>query len=165
MGGKRETAGKERQTQQQRIVAFCCENSALQACEAAAEDGFAELVDIVGLPCSGKAEIGLVLQVLERGRPGVLILGCPRDNCKFLRGNLRAEKRTQRIRQILRETGYGEERVRMDFLSSVDSHRFGEMVRAMAEDLRQLDKKPALAQAAAAGGGAAHAAAAQGGPA
>ena len=149
MSKAKETADTAQRNGSRRIAAFCCENSALQAAEAAG--GLAELVEIVPLPCSGKAEIGLMLQMLERGHPGVLILGCPRESCKFLSGNLRTEKRTQRIRQILRDIGYGEERVRMDFISSLDSHRFGEIVRRMAEDLRLL-QKAAAGEAAVQGG-------------
>jgi coenzyme F420-reducing hydrogenase delta subunit len=140
------------QSDERKILALCCENSALLAAGAAEEDGLAELVQIVPLPCSGKAEVGLVLRLLERRHPGVLILGCPRDNCKFLKGNLRAEKRALSIRRILRETGYGEERVRMDFLSSVDSHRFVEITRRMSEDLAGLRVPPDPGRGAAEGG-------------
>jgi coenzyme F420-reducing hydrogenase delta subunit len=150
MSGTTEAADTTQRCDSRRIAAFCCENSALQAAEAA--DGLHDLVEIVPLPCSGKMEIGLVLQMLERGHPGVLILGCPRDSCKFLTGNLRAEKRAQRIRGILRDIGYGEERVRMDFLSSLDSHRFGEIVKRMEEDLRSTGRNAAVQ---AIGGGAA----------
>jgi coenzyme F420-reducing hydrogenase delta subunit len=104
MSGATETTDAARQNGSRKIAALCCENSALQAVEAA-KDGLEELVEIVRLPCSGKAEIGLVLQLLERWHRGVLILGCPRDSCKFLSGNRRAEKRALRIRGILREIG------------------------------------------------------------
>jgi F420-non-reducing hydrogenase iron-sulfur subunit len=150
MSGTTDTADTTSWNGSRKIAAFCCENSALQASEAA-KDGLEDLVEIVPLPCSGKAEIGLVLRLLERWHPGVLILGCPRESCKFLSGNLRAEKRVLRTRAILREIGYGEQRVRMDFLSSLDSHRFGEIVRRMADDLGRLPELPAGGEDAAPG--------------
>ncbi len=118
-------------TEESKIVAFCCENSGVKAAEAVADEAIHGAVEIVRLPCSGKVEIGLVLKALERGRPGVLILGCPKDSCKYLKGSHRAEQRVRMIHRILRDVGVEEERVRMEFLSSVDSHRVAEAVRAM----------------------------------
>jgi coenzyme F420-reducing hydrogenase delta subunit len=164
MSGTTDTAETTSRRGSGKIAALCCENSALQAAEAAQEDGLEDLVEIVRLPCSGKAEIPMVLRLLERRHSGVLILGCPRESCKFLSGNLRAEKRALRTRGILREIGYGEERVRMDFLSSLDTHRFGEIVRRMADDLHRLPELPAARDGAAAGAAQrAPSAAAQGG--
>jgi coenzyme F420-reducing hydrogenase delta subunit len=120
-----------------KIVAFCCENSAGQAA-GAADAGVHEAVEIVPLPCSGKVEVALVLRALERGHPGVLVLGCPRDNCKYLTGNLRAEKRVRSIHALLAAIGIEEERVQMEYISSVDAHRLAEAVHRMRERLAAL---------------------------
>jgi len=132
-----------------KIVAFVCENSALKAAEQAEGSGVREAalrsaVELVHLPCSGKLEVGLVLQCLERGHPGVLVLGCPVDNCKFLKGNLRARKRVEQTRKLLQEAGLAPERVHIDFLSSVDGHKFVDIVQGMRERLAAL-KPPARA--------------------
>ncbi len=115
---------------------FCCENSACKAADAVEDVSLVESVDMVRLPCSGKIEIGLVLKCFENDHPGVLILACPVDNCKFLKGNLRSRKRVEIIKQALRNAGYDENRVRMDFLSSVDTHKFVRIVKEMKELIR-----------------------------
>ena len=125
-----------------KIVAFCCENSALKAAEALGDPATLEAVELVRLPCTGKAETGLLLACLERGHPGVLVLGCPADNCKFLVGSTRANKRVQSTRRLLKEAGLSEERVRMDFVSSVDAHRLARIVREMQERLAALQTAP-----------------------
>jgi F420-non-reducing hydrogenase iron-sulfur subunit len=122
-----------------KIVAFCCENSALKAAEALSDPAMLEAVELVRLPCTGKAETGLLLACLERGHPGVLVLGCPQDNCKFLVGSTRAGKRVQATRKILKEAGLSEERVRMDYVSSVDAHRLARIVREMRERLNAIE--------------------------
>jgi coenzyme F420-reducing hydrogenase delta subunit len=114
-----------------RIVAFCCENSALKAAERVEDASVLGAVELVRLPCTGKVEIGLLLQCLEEGHPGVLVLGCPVDNCKFLIGSTRARKRVAMTRKILKEAGVNEERVHMDYLSSVDAYKFERIVREM----------------------------------
>jgi coenzyme F420-reducing hydrogenase delta subunit len=118
-----------------KIITFACENSGLKAAEALADRALLKAVEIVPLPCSGKIEVGMVLKCLEEGYPGVLILGCPIDNCKYLEGNRRARKRVETIHKALSDAGVDPERVHMDFLSSVDSHKFAEIVRNMQERL------------------------------
>ena len=134
---------------EKKIVAFCCENSALKAAEALSDPAVLEAVELVRLPCTGKAEVGLVLKCLEEGHPGVLVLGCPVDNCKFLIGSTRARKRLEYARGLLKEAGLAEERVRMDFVSSVDSHRLARIVGDMRERLSSL----AAAKSASVAGG------------
>jgi F420-non-reducing hydrogenase iron-sulfur subunit len=112
-----------------KLVVFCCENSAYKAAEAIEDASVFERIEMVRLPCSGKIEIGLVLKCFENDHPGVLILACPIDNCKYLKGNLRARKRVEMIKQALRNAGYDENRVRLDFLSSVDTHKFVTIVK------------------------------------
>jgi F420-non-reducing hydrogenase iron-sulfur subunit len=135
---------------EKKIVAFCCENSALKAAEALSDPATLEAVELVRLPCTGKAETGLLLACLERGHPGVLVLGCPQDNCKFLVGSTRAAKRVQATRRILKEAGLAEERVCMDFVSSPDAHRLARIVREMRERLAALESAPAAGPAPAA---------------
>lgn len=116
-----------------KLVVFCCENSAYKAADAVEDPSVFEHVDLVRLPCSGKIEIELVLKCFEQDHPGVLILGCPVDNCKYIKGNIRARKRVEMIKQALRNAGYEDNRVRMDFLSSVDTHKFVTIVKKMKE--------------------------------
>ena len=125
-----------------KIVAFCCENSALKAAEALGDPELLEAVELVRLPCTGKSETGLLLACLEKGHPGVLVLGCPADNCKFLIGSTRARKRVELTRRLLKDAGLSEERVRMDFVSSVDAHRLARIVSEMRERLAALEPAP-----------------------
>ena len=116
-----------------KIIVFCCENSAYKAADAVEDVSVLEDVEVVRLPCSGKIEIGLVLKCFENDYPGVLILGCPVDNCKYIKGNIRARKRVDMIKQALQHAGYDENRVRMDFISSLDTHKFVNIVNEMKQ--------------------------------
>ena len=119
-----------------KIIAFCCENSSVMAAENVEDsNSLMDAVEIVRLPCSGKVEIGLVLKCLENGSPGVLVLACPKDNCKYISGNRRAEKRIDMTKKALSDAGIDENKVHIDFLSSVDSHKFIDTVKEMTERL------------------------------
>ena len=116
-----------------RITALLCENSGWKAYVDAAAEGveasrLLQDLDAVKLPCSGKVEVGLILKLLENGSAGVLVLGCPKDNCTFIRGNYRAEKRVGAAKAALREAGLDEGLVRLDFLSSLDSRKLTDAV-------------------------------------
>lgn len=135
-----------------KIVAFVCENSAAKAAAQVEKAGVLEAVQLVRLPCSGKIEVGLVLKCLEQGHPGVLVLGCPVDNCKYLKGNLRARQRIQTVKKALKDAGLREELVHIDFLSSVDSHKVADIVQGIQARLAEAGKKPSPAKQPAAAG-------------
>jgi len=121
-----------------RITALLCENSAYKAYLDAADASEFAGVDVVRLPCSGKTETGLVLRMLEAGSRGVLVVGCPKENCEYVRGSHRAERRVAAARSALADAGVRAERVRMEFISSVESHRLRAVVR---DFVASLDKE------------------------
>lgn len=106
-----------------RIILLLCENSAWKAAAGLASDPSLRGVDCVKVPCSGRIDEGLVLSLLERGTAGVLVAGCPKDNCTFLRGSAQAEKRVSAARSAVTDAGLPEGIVRMAFVSSLDTHR------------------------------------------
>jgi len=116
-----------------RVVVFCCENSAVKALEAL--DGLLpEEVKVVKVPCAGRVEVQDVLDALEEGAVRVGVLACPLDNCLYLRGNKRAAKRISYIRGVLRDAGVPEEKVRIEFLSSVDPHKAERFLKELIEE-------------------------------
>lgn len=120
----------------EKIAVYCCENSGLLASRSVMDQEIMESVEIIKLPCSGKCEMDLILKTLEKGYAGVMIVGCPKDNCQFIRGSHRASKRVEATQKILGDIGLNPERVRMEFLSSVDSYKFVSAVKVMWEQLK-----------------------------
>lgn len=113
------------------IVAVCCENSALKAAESLGEHPVMNSVQVVKVPCSGNVGVGFILKCFEKGCAGVLILGCPLDSCKYITGNRRAQKRVAAAKRALREAGVREDRVNIEFVSSLDAHRFQQAIEEM----------------------------------
>jgi F420-non-reducing hydrogenase iron-sulfur subunit len=120
----------------EKIAVYSCENSGFLAAGSVRDLEVMSSVEIIKLPCSGKNEVGLILKSLEKGYAGVLILGCPKDNCKFIRGSHRASKRVESAKEILTKIGLNPECVRMEFLSSVDDYKFTAVVRDMWKNLK-----------------------------
>ena len=69
------------------------------------------------LPCSGRVNDVLLMETLETGFDGVLIVACHKDNCRYLDGNLRAEASIARIRSVLEQAGVAGKAVDMVFTS------------------------------------------------
>ncbi len=66
---------------------------------------------IISLPCSGKADLLYLLKAFETGADGLALLTCPKNECHYLEGNLRAPKRAEEANRLLEEAGMGPERV------------------------------------------------------
>lgn len=66
---------------------------------------------LISLPCSGKADLLYLLKAFEMGADGLALVTCPKNECHYLEGNLRAPKRAEEANHLLEETGMGNGRV------------------------------------------------------
>jgi F420-non-reducing hydrogenase iron-sulfur subunit len=126
------------------IIAFCCNYCAYAAADLAGSKRmqYPTNVRIIHAPCTGKIQMEHILEAFEKGIDGILVAGCLEGGCHFLEGNLRARKRTNRIREMLAEIGVGEERLRMVNLSAAEAPTFVESVKSMVETVRALGPSP-----------------------
>lgn len=93
-----------------KISIFYCTNSLTPAemdqCTANNED--AE-VNFLNLPCSGKVNMLYLLKAIETGHDALILITCPLGECKFIQGNIRAQKRIEAVQDLLEEAGFGRE--------------------------------------------------------
>jgi len=128
-----------------RIIAFCCNYCAYAAADLAGSKRMQYPVNvrIIHTPCTGKLEMEHILEAFEKGIDGILVAGCLEGGCHFLEGNLRARKRTDRIRQMLDEIGVGGERLEMITMSAGMGERFAVTASEFTEKIRSLGPNPA----------------------
>lgn len=95
------------------ILAFACRQSAVPAADAAGRAGLALPTDVllVDVPCAGLVGDRIVLEALELGARGVLLLGCHRDNCRSLWGSDLSRKRADKMQRSLAAVGVEDARV------------------------------------------------------
>jgi coenzyme F420-reducing hydrogenase delta subunit len=126
------------------IIAFCCDYCAHSAAALAGSERmqYPAGVRIISTPCTGKLETEHILEAFEKGIDGVLIVGCREGDCHFVEGNLRAHKRTDRIRSILQEIGLGAERLKMVNLTDTMASAFVQHMREAVETIRTLGPNP-----------------------
>jgi F420-non-reducing hydrogenase iron-sulfur subunit len=126
------------------IIAFCCHYCAYAAADLAGSMRlqYPSNVRVLRLPCTGKIEVNYILAAFERGIDGVIVAGCLEGGCHFLEGNLRARKRVERAKTLLKEIGLEPERLDMFNISSADGPRFAEIVTEMSRRIKQLGPSP-----------------------
>ncbi|ACX51504.1 methyl-viologen-reducing hydrogenase delta subunit [Ammonifex degensii KC4] len=126
------------------IVAFCCHYCAYAAADLAGSLRleYPSSIRIVEVPCSGRVEEELILHAFAEGADGVLVAGCLEGDCHFQKGNVRARKRVEYLRQLLTDIGLEPERLAMYNLSSAMGKRFAEIAREMTEKVAGLGPSP-----------------------
>jgi len=73
----RSSVGREMESADCQIVAFCCEHCAYAAADLAGglRLQYPAAIKIVLLPCTGKLDVLMVLQAIEDGADGVMVAG------------------------------------------------------------------------------------------
>jgi coenzyme F420-reducing hydrogenase delta subunit len=69
------------------------------------------LVHHIAVPCVGKLQPEHLLKAFENGADAVCVLACEDDNCCYLEGSQRLDRRAEYVRGLLEEVGLGGERL------------------------------------------------------
>jgi len=96
-----------------------------------------EDVSTFELPCTGRVNETLLMEALEDGFDSIMVIACHKENCKYLDGNLRAEKRVSRVRKILAEAGIDNKHVDMMFIAPDEGRK---LLRRILDFRLQIEK-------------------------
>ncbi len=95
---------------------------------------------IISLPCSGKADLLYLLKAFETGADGLALVTCPKNECHYLEGNLRAPKRAEEVNRLLEEAGMSPDRVTV---LPMNGKGIGEIVAKLAVFREKIRSLPA----------------------
>jgi F420-non-reducing hydrogenase iron-sulfur subunit len=95
---------------------------------------------IISLPCSGKADLLYLLKAFETGADGLALVTCPKNECHYLEGNLRAPKRVEEANRLLEEMGMGHDRV---MVLPLNGNGSGEIIAKLAAFREKIHSLPA----------------------
>ncbi len=87
--------------------------------------------------CLGQIDPGIILKAFENGAGGVLLLGCPLNECHFEFGNRRAEEVFQEARSLTNLLGYRDQQLQLDWLAAGDGQGFIEKVERFLAGLKE----------------------------
>jgi coenzyme F420-reducing hydrogenase delta subunit len=122
-----------------KIVAFCCENSAYLAADKAGRMRiyYPGSVRIIRVSCAGRVDVLHILSAFEKGAAGVLVMGCQEGACQHLTGNTRVKRRVRYAEGLLKEVGIDAARVKMVNLAPDMAQKFVREVKEMVERIKE----------------------------
>ncbi|MHA1238320.1 MAG: hydrogenase iron-sulfur subunit [Candidatus Odinarchaeia archaeon] len=126
------------------IIAFCCNECSYAAADLAGTSRlqYPPNIKIILIPCTGKIDITYILEAFKEGADGVIIAGCLKDQCHYVDGNYKAERRVHFTKKILDEIGFGGDRVEMYFMSAAMAKTFQEVVIEFTKRIKTLGPNP-----------------------
>ncbi len=128
-----------------KIVAFCCQNSALEAGIMADKFNMPlpAGLKMIQVPCAGKVDIEYIMNAFTEGADGVLVLACHIGNCKSEEGNIFAGWRVEDAQRMLAEAGLEKERLCFATLASNMGSDFSSIAMNLSAGLVKLGSDPA----------------------
>jgi coenzyme F420-reducing hydrogenase delta subunit len=120
-----------------RIVVFTCNWNPYSALEAAVKQGETYPANVypIRVMCLGRLQPGIILKALEKGASGVLLLGCPPDECQYESGNVHAEETFHKVQALARLLGFGDKRLGFDWVAAGDGRALAEKVTVFCRKL------------------------------
>lgn len=123
-----------------KIIAFCCNWCSYAAADLAGSSRmkYPHNLRIIRVMCSGMVHPELVIEALNQGADGVMVLGCHLGECHYIDGNYKALARSEMIIEMLEDFGFEEERFSISWVSSAEPERFVQAVSEMCEKVKKL---------------------------
>ena len=124
------------------IIGFVCKFCALLSFNLGLAPDISAKIQLIELPCAGRIDPRAILAAFEEGADGVFVAGCLSHECLNLTGSGRAEKRIERVKDILDAVGLGRERLMMYYVSGTCGPRLYQIATEMAERVEQMGANP-----------------------
>lgn len=125
-----------------KITVFHCINSLGEgdASPLAGGDGFES--KFVKLPCSSMVKDVFLLRAFEAGADAVVVLVCPVGACRYVEGNLRAQKRVRWVQNLLDDIGLNGRRLSLFNLQPGDAAAAERIVQGVLALVADLGRNP-----------------------
>jgi len=104
----------------QKVILFTCNWNAYSGLETAGARRLAYPAGVYPLKvtCLGQIDPGLILKAFENGAEGVLMLGCPPDQCHYEFGNRRAEEVYVQAKELVKLLGCSDSQLQLDWVAA-----------------------------------------------
>jgi Fe-S oxidoreductase/coenzyme F420-reducing hydrogenase delta subunit len=125
------------------VVGFCCNWCGYAGADLAGVSRvqYPPNINIIRVMCSGRVEPHHILNALEMGADGVMVIGCHPGDCHYISGNEKAEKHIELAKELLKTLGL-DKRVRLEWVSASEGNRFGALVTEFVDELKKLGPNP-----------------------
>jgi len=103
-----------------KVILLTCNWNAYSALEIAGMEGlpFPDGVYPLKVTCLGQVNPGLILKAFENGTDGILMLGCPPEQCHYEFGGRRAEEVYTQAKELVKVLGYDDSQLQLDWVAA-----------------------------------------------
>jgi F420-non-reducing hydrogenase iron-sulfur subunit len=99
-------------------------------------------VRVVRVMCTGRIDPLFIMKAFTDGADGVLISGCHFGDCHYLEGNYKAAKRLFLVKNLLKNIGLEDKRLRMTFVSASEGAKWGKVITDVVKTVEALGPSP-----------------------
>jgi len=125
------------------IVVFLCK----WAHDQKAELKWPRNAHVVHVKCSGRVDPLHILEALNCGAGGVLVVSCPPKDCHYFTGGNAAHKRLRNLKKLIQVVGINPERIQLQESSVGEEHQIIQCINRFTEDLEQGHIAPKIIEA------------------
>jgi NADPH-dependent glutamate synthase beta subunit-like oxidoreductase/coenzyme F420-reducing hydrogenase delta subunit/Pyruvate/2-oxoacid:ferredoxin oxidoreductase delta subunit len=128
---------QDRVDEKQIVLVFTCNWNPYSGMETAGVEriSYSARVYPIRVMCLGRLRPGIILKAFKRGARGVLLLGCPQDECRYEFGDRRAEETFAVARNLVRTMGYADQSLKMDRVAAGDGKAWVNKIQAFVAGL------------------------------
>ncbi|UCH90090.1 MAG: hydrogenase iron-sulfur subunit [Thermoplasmata archaeon] len=132
-----------------KILAFCCNWCSYAGADLAGVSRFQynPHARIIRVMCSGRIDLGLILNAFDKGADGVLVSGCHPGDCHYITGNEKAQVTMELAGELIQTLGLEPERLKLQWISAAEGQKFAESIDEFVETIKNLGESGAKAQA------------------
>ena len=96
-----------------RVVGFVCNWSAYSGVEMVGvnKEEYPPNIQLIRVMCLGRLHLGLILKAFELGADGIMLLGCPQDDCHYESGIATAKEMLVQAKKVLSLLGIDQKRL------------------------------------------------------
>ncbi len=120
-----------------KVLVFTCNWNAYHGLESAgvSHQAYPAVIHPLKVMCLGRLGPGIILKAFEQGAAGVLLLGCPPEECHYDFGNRRAVEMFTVASDLIHVLGYSKNRLQMYRVAAGDGEIWVEKVQSFVDGL------------------------------
>ena len=125
-----------------KIVAFYCKWCTSAGADLAGTSRLSYAPNAVGIRvmCSSRVDAEHILSAFKNGADGVIIGGCHPGDCHYKSGNYQTLKKISLLKNLLKDLGIDNRRLRLEWISAAEGKRFSEVIDDFTGQVKKIGK-------------------------
>jgi len=126
-----------------KVILFTCNWNAYSGLETAGAErlNYPPGVYPLKVTCLGQINPGIILKAFENGAEGVLMLGCPPEQCHYEFGNRRAEEIYAQAKELVKVLGCSDTQLQLDWVAAGEGQELVSKVKSFVAGLNGKRRK------------------------